>query len=186
MYFLASSIIHLSILISSHIVNHNYCIYLHKILIAKTRLTIENNLFDYETFYLYNSYIIYKIYIIKKSKKLKTSWSKAKTKSRCDHSGHSLGRLPPLSSHSYHTRACGISSVWRLVPFAALLDRHCLRVCCCCGACFRCCPPCADCHGPFLPSAPLPAAAGLSSGLSCCCCSLNKMRTLIPARSRML
>ena len=36
------------------------------------------------------------------------------------------------------------------------------------------------------PSARLSAAAGLSSGFSCCWCSLNKMRTLIPARSRML
>ena len=41
-------------------------------------------------------------------------------------------------------------------------------------------PPC------FLPSAPLSAAAGLSSKLSCCWCFLNKMRALIPARSRML
>ena len=64
---------------------------------------------------------------------------------------HSLCRLPPLSSHSYPTWACGISSVRHLVPFAALSDRHCLRVrvCCCCSGCFRCCPLCADCCSRF-------------------------------------
>ena len=35
-------------------VNHNYCIYLHKILIEKTQLTIKNNFFDYEIFYSHN------------------------------------------------------------------------------------------------------------------------------------
>ena len=55
------------------------------------------------------------------------------------------------SPHSYHTQACGISSVRGLVPFALISDRHCLclRVCCCCGGCFHCCPPCADCRGRF-------------------------------------
>ena len=56
-----------------------------------------------------------------------------------------------LSSHSYNTRARGISSVWRLFPFAALSNRHRLRLhdCCCSGGWFRCCPPCADCRGHF-------------------------------------
>ena len=52
---------------------------------------------------------------------------------------------PLVLLHSYHTQAYGISSVWCLVLFAALSDRHSLRlhVCCCC------CPHCADCHGRF-------------------------------------
>ena len=41
-------------------------------------------------------------------------------------------------------------------------------------------PPC------ILSSAPLPAAAGLYSGLSCCWCSLKKDADIDPARSRML
>ena len=36
MYILTSLIIHLSIFISSHIINSNYCKYLHRISIAKT------------------------------------------------------------------------------------------------------------------------------------------------------
>ena len=47
MYILTSLIIHVSIFISLHLVNHNYCIYLHKILIEKT----QNIVFDYETFF---------------------------------------------------------------------------------------------------------------------------------------
>ena len=136
MYIFTSLII--AILISSHIVNHNYCIYLHKISMEKTQLTIKNNLFDDET--LYNSYIIYKIYILKKSKKLETSLSKTKTKSYCDPWSQSRQITSALLAQLPHT-ACGISSVRRLVPFAALSDRHCLSVCCCCGGCFRCCPP---------------------------------------------
>ena len=37
MYILTSLFIHLSIFISLHIVNRNYCMYLHKILIEKTQ-----------------------------------------------------------------------------------------------------------------------------------------------------
>ena len=60
--------------------------------------------------------------------------------------GHSLQITSALL-----TRACGISSVRCLVLFAALSDQHCLRlhVCCCCGLCFRCCPPCAACRSRF-------------------------------------
>ena len=56
---------------------------------------------------------------------------------------------PLVLLHSYHTWACGVSTVWRLVPFAALSDCLRLRTCCCCGGCLRCCPPCADCRGRF-------------------------------------
>ena len=77
------------------------------------------------------------------------SWSKTKTNKELLWSLVTVYRLPPLSSHSYHTRACGISSVGRLVLFAALSDRHCLRVCCSCSGCLCCCPPCANCCGPF-------------------------------------
>ena len=54
------------------------------------------------------------------------SWYKTKqAKSRCDHWSQPADYL--RSPHSYHTRACGISSVRCLVLFAALSDRHCLR-----------------------------------------------------------
>ena len=48
--------------------------------------------------------------------------------------------------------------------------------------------PTAAAHFPscILPSAPLAVAARISSGLSCCWCSLNEMWALIPARLRML
>ena len=68
--------------------------------------------------------------------------------------GYSLQNTSALLAQLQHT-GCGISSVRHLVPFAALLDWHCLCVwvwvcvCCCCGGCFRCCPPCADCYGRF-------------------------------------
>ena len=83
-------------------------------------------------------------------KKLETSWSQ--TKEALLWSLVTVCRLPPLFSYSHHTLACGVSSVQCLVLFAALLDRYCLQFCvccCCCSGCFRCCPPCANCHGRF-------------------------------------
>ena len=107
--------------------------------------------------------------------------------------GHSLQIL--RSPHSYHTRlvAFQVSGVWfRLVPFAALSDRHRLRVrvCCCSGGWFRCCPACAACSGSFPLHVFCPqllcSCCRTFLRVSCCCCSVNNMRTLIPARPRML
>ena len=82
-----------------------------------------------------------------------------------------MHRLPPLSSHIYHTQACGISSVRCFVQFAALSDRHCLR----CHGCFCCCPPCANCcTAPFPPMYP-----ALSSPASCCRYYLHALLLLV-------
>ena len=90
-------------------------------------------------------------YKLRKYNNNQKSWKRAdlKQKQRAVITGHS--QITPASSHSYHTRACGISNVRSLVPFAALSDRHWLhvRVCCCSGGWFRHCPPCAACHGLF-------------------------------------
>ena len=98
-------------------------------------------------------------------------------------------RLPPFSSHSYHT------GLWhfKCPTFGSVCSSFgpALPPCLCLCLCLCLLPTMywplqplsSQCN---LPSAPLSAAAGLSSGLSCCWCSLNKMWTLIPAWSRML
>ena len=126
--------------------------------------------------------------------KLETSWSKTKTNKELLWSLVTVCRLPPLSSQLPHTglwhfKCLMFGSVWFFLQLfwtgtASISMSAAVAVVGSTAA--HLVPPAA---------APFPSMySALSSAsccrtflrVSCCCCSLNKMQALIPARLRML